>query len=267
MRRILVLCLAAAIIGLTFCSCENTDNNRQTESGPDAVEYKINDDIFSDIGLTYSQIEAKRGKLINVYTARGGIFYEFENGYGSYPWELTALQMECDESGKIIVEIAPKPKQDEKCISIDKIDFEKMFLGSTLPIAVTDFETRYNVKGTMESADGFEGWDYVYTIIYHDKKIAIYTNDKNNITSDNYMNITAKTIRLEQCFNNLELPINITDFEKQYNLKCTVQETDGYPGWKYLISVEDNNRTLSILTNNKDKIENEHYVITFKSKN
>ena len=44
----------------------------------------LNTDLLSEYKMTYAELTAKHGKLVDFSTYEGGAFYKFENGYGYY---------------------------------------------------------------------------------------------------------------------------------------------------------------------------------------
>lgn len=157
MKKVFLYIISAAMC-LLLCSCgttadtsvsENTDpdveissgdsdentESRQSESdcpdtaAPEITEdaFKINEDIISELGMTYSQLIEKYGD------PKGGIYnvYVFENGYGRYVWKSNEDRSFDD------METAGG------CNMIDGVDIEKLFSISTYPISFDELVNRY----------------------------------------------------------------------------------------------------------------------------
>ena len=138
----------------------------------------LNTDILADLGLTYSQITTKRGKLVAgsfypVYHLR----YWFENGYGFHVWELSDFSGDyfipsCAD-GYTLVERFPEPPADERCLRIGGVNVKDLFKGLTLPATVANF-----AKVLPVTYIGWNGHDdaFYITLRYEDKEIYIATN-------------------------------------------------------------------------------------------
>ena len=58
------------------------------DAGRASVDLTLNGDLFSDMGLPYSETAAKRGKVIKAPLPDGRASYSFENGYGEYLYSI-----------------------------------------------------------------------------------------------------------------------------------------------------------------------------------
>ncbi|MCL2076946.1 MAG: hypothetical protein FWH08_00885 [Oscillospiraceae bacterium] len=160
MKRVILLMLFILLL-LTMVACAKTppaiDENSNIE---------INSNLLDDLDLTYSELTEKHGELLQVGGIGAGFWYAFENGYGHYFWsgdtgagsqiEWNGHQVLMDENGDIILESAPKPKQGEICLFIDKIPIDKMFIGLTLPTDVSGIEEAYLIAHIGSSWNGHD---------------------------------------------------------------------------------------------------------------
>ena len=144
-------------------------------------EVKINTDLFADVGLTYSELLKKRGKLVETMGTGGGIGFRFENGYGFHTWGDDAL----DYDGV--------PLKGVKSQKIELVQVKDLFLGIAKSVTNIEIEKRYGVKFD-ETGDGHSnGFEYCHYFVYkEDIIIAIFNNRKNRIDlSDERMDVTV----------------------------------------------------------------------------
>ena len=188
----------------------------QEETTVPVSEMTLNTDMFADIGLTYSQLVDKHGKLIEVGTAKGGVWYNFENGFGQYFWswedvdwgESSPLQ---DEDGHILVESAPLPKKDIQCMEIVIVDavnslpakeenLMKVFSNLTIPETFVELEDVIkqtpgitDVKSDEELGDpyGYYTFDtYLLSGIFNNSSIQIATYKTDKFEIDSFLQIS-----------------------------------------------------------------------------
>lgn len=130
---------------------ENTTEDAQSE-------YVFNDDVFSDIGLTYDEVLNKRGPQTGSEYWRGGEGFTFQNGYGLYFFESGA----CDYI------------EDIAAANI----FEELTFGGIL--YASDIGENYPV-----SYQGIDYSDhdstYISMLTYKDYDIAINTDERGTI--------------------------------------------------------------------------------------
>ena len=174
----------------------------ETTDVPSAV-LAFNEDLLSDIGLTYSELVEKHGEKVNVTSRGGGLGYYFENGYGAYIWGFEQLDygreiesgeafpLPRDASGNIIDdENIALPKTDVECYDIISIPIENLFASATYPISLSDIQKLDGVINYQTGEDGFvTSLKYYSTFIYEGAKIFIYHNDPDTIDSDSRVDI------------------------------------------------------------------------------
>ena len=271
MRKITSIFLLLTMVFLCACTSKKDEislnKNAQQENNESIQKsLQINIDVISDTGLSYSQICAKRGKLTNAGTVGGGVFFEFENGFGRYAFPCDDyLSWKYDENGNVILSTIIPPSDDIPCLSQDRIKLEDLFPGISLPISISEIEQKYNVKCVLTEIDTL--WPYIYCMIYNNTRI--YFGTDNEGIFEKYNNLwtfkkygSLNNYYFDTVYKNVELPISVADFEKQYNIECTVKEVSGCIGWKYVILfTETDGNTISIFTNNKEYIEKNHHFI------
>lgn len=87
---------------------------RDTEFPSSSGKVSFNENLLSDIGLTYGQINAKYGKETHCDGFGGSLFYEFEYGPGSYFFkDENERTVFVDETGNFI-----SPDEDAVCFNI-----------------------------------------------------------------------------------------------------------------------------------------------------
>ena len=67
---------------------EETAPAPETDSAPDDIVPTLNRDVLDEYKMTYGELKEKHGKLVDYTSPEGGNFYIFENGYGSYGFDL-----------------------------------------------------------------------------------------------------------------------------------------------------------------------------------
>ncbi len=173
---------------------EDTTEENTTEP---TAELAFNEDLLSDIGLTYSELVEKRGEKVDaVRVSGGGIGFYFKNGYsGSYAWDIGDLDygreltredgypIPKDENGRLIAEKVQLPKQDIPCLSISWIDAKDVFCNTSFPFDITDIEKIEGVKDCIYAQEGLY-LNYCSGFSYNDFRFIIEHNDKEKIDSD-----------------------------------------------------------------------------------
>ncbi len=177
----------------------------QEETTESTASLAFNEDLLSDIGLTYPQLVEKRGerKVTELITVEGGsIGYFFENGYGAYIWGLYEIDygreleegegypIPRDENHNIIAEEVQLPKSDIACRAITKIKAKDILSNVSFPLNAADIA---GIDGVMDVRTGKDGisssYDYASEIFYNDSTkrdldIVIYHNDAGTIDAD-----------------------------------------------------------------------------------
>ena len=213
MKRFVLLLMVLAMSAGILCSCDfrkpspatSSEAGSSEESGESslpetnssgAVALQLNTDVFSDIGLTYAQIKAKRGNLIEVSGYEGGISYIFENGYGYYCWayeDLESSELPTDENGNIINDEAPLPKETVKCFFIGRVKISTLFLGGSESINVSEIGRIENINyGGVHDAAGYDGWQYTVSFSYHDITAVIYSHEEETVNLDSEVTIMVQ---------------------------------------------------------------------------
>lgn len=96
------------------------------EAEPTSEGFRINEDLISELGMTYQQLVEKNGEAKGAYNV-----YGFENGYGRYGWK--SYDGEYFEN----METAGG------CNMIDGIDMGELFFGLTYPISFDELVSKY----------------------------------------------------------------------------------------------------------------------------
>lgn len=142
----------------TDSTAETTADTTKEETDEEEKKLSLNDDVISEVGMTYTQLTEKHGNKCDSKPYGGGIGYFLEKGYGSYVWALESLDygdkadennrypIERDENSKPILDKLQDPKKDEICTTIDMIDAENIFVNAEFPIAVADLEKLEGIR-------------------------------------------------------------------------------------------------------------------------
>lgn len=209
MRKAITIILLTATLLTMLSACMNGNarkNENQTssnnnssvteskanESSTSFQNKKLNLDLISDIGLTYTQILKKRGSLVKVVRYGGGLSYSFNDGYGGYHWGYEnldygqevkpgeAFPIANDGTGSVIVEKAPLPKEHIKCFYVQTTP-KYLFLGMENSSTISEIKEVYGIKDiSTQSANGYDGWEYVSSFQYESINVVIYTHEKEN---------------------------------------------------------------------------------------
>ncbi len=107
----------------------------------------INNDIVSELGMTYGQLTEKHGSPQGSFN-----LYTFENGYGRYGWKSYdgSIFDDMDSAGG--------------CNMIDGLKPEELFLGAELPARLDEFAAQYGLEAV--SVDEEIGMDSRYWAEY-----------------------------------------------------------------------------------------------------
>ncbi len=173
----------------------------QEETTETTASLAFNEDLLSDIGLTYPQLVEKRGKKVDA-AGREGVDFYFENGYGAYSWgyedldygrELTQEEgypVPRDENYNIIAEEVQLPKSDIACRTINKIKAKDLFSNAAFPLDVSDIK---NIGGIQDCRWGNDeivtSFKYYFNFKYNNVEISIYHNDPETIKADSEVRI------------------------------------------------------------------------------
>jgi len=215
--RIFLIFLNLALILTTMTACRNTsaDKNQNRRTTTDFVtesvteesmaaetttedttkkstikhNEKLNMDLLSDLGLTYSQIEAKRGKQIKEVMHNGGYGYLFENSFGYYFFSGRGFS-EKDINGNPIPFIVDK----EKCSSIWLTNTKDLFLGLSQAIDVFKIEKTFGVNYVKTYWNELEN-SYSSVFEYVNIMISIETAKKDVIEPDSLLWLSIYEIR------------------------------------------------------------------------
>lgn len=174
---------------------QTTENVTTEETTEPAAELAFNEDLLSDIGLTYPQLVEKRGEKVDAVGGEGVDFY-FENGYGAYSWgyedldygrELTQEEgypVPRDENHNIIAEEVQLPKEDLACNYIST-KAKDLFPNATFSLKLSDIE---NIDGVQNCRRGNDeivtSFKYYFNFKYNNVEISIYHDDPETIEAD-----------------------------------------------------------------------------------
>ena len=187
----------------TARATENVTTEETTEETTEpAAELAFNSQVLSDIGLTYPEIAQKRGELIDFGMPSGGMAYEFENGFG-YIWSPDDIEWNPelkdgdpypvppkDENGNYDFSNFSLPNPQVECSAMIS-SADKLFLGLTDSLRISEVE---NINGVshIETGESGEFGNYCSVFTYEDKTIAVFTAEKEIITSNSIVTIEKK---------------------------------------------------------------------------
>ena len=219
-RRISAILACIMLVSLTACAndgpsktpdestaqtteAQTTENITTEETTEETTEsaaaLTLNEDLFSDIGLTYPQLVEKRGerKVTELIGVEGGIGYFFENGYGAYIWGFSELDygrelgeregypVPRDENHNIIAEEVQLPKSDIACRTITEIKAKDLFSNAAFPLDVSDIK---NIEGIQDCRWGKDeivtSFKYYFNFKYNNVEITVYHDDPETIETD-----------------------------------------------------------------------------------
>lgn len=187
---------------VTSITTSTVSTAAETTTTPAEEELKLNQDLISDYGLNYAEIKEKRGGLIDVFTAGGGVVYVFEDGYGDYGWSEieiadweNAYLIQSNKHEDKNLEDMPLPKPTAPCKYISDVDVEKLFVGIELPATISDIKKLSELKYSGFEIGGLSG-NYTAVFSYEDDiKIVIGTN---HVTKDKGDDIVEDDILIDK---------------------------------------------------------------------
>ena len=162
---------------------EETAPAPETDSAPDDIVPTLNRDVLDEYKMTYGELKEKHGKLVDYTSPEGGNFYIFENGYGSYGFDLPyndrSWMVTDPESGVVYMQI----DDGELCRWI-YFTPDNLFTGSFDTISIEDMSKIEGLTylGTEDNPSDFErpylsrfsydGWDSdkVNLLVFHAEK-------------------------------------------------------------------------------------------------
>ncbi len=150
----------------------------------------LNTDLLSEYKMTYAELTAKHGKLVDFYTPDGGTFYKFENGYGYYfirmlDWGSSKMITDPEGGFKYFPVTASETGEESLCRGIRGISPDKMFIGDYETLGIEEIskldglhyrktvEThRIGVGQAYSSVFTYDGWnnDNVIIFVNHENK-------------------------------------------------------------------------------------------------
>ena len=160
-----------------------TDPAPGTDPAPIAEKPTLNTDVLDEYKMTYGELKEKHGKLVDYTSPEGGNFYIFENGYGSYGFDLPyndrSWMVTDPESGVVYMQI----DDGELCRWI-YFTPDNLFTGSFETISIEDMSKIEGLTylGTEDNPSDFErpylsrfsydGWDSdkVNLLVFHAEK-------------------------------------------------------------------------------------------------
>jgi hypothetical protein len=112
----------------------------------------LNEDVLSDLGLTFAELRERRGEVVGITPDGGGYYYIFENGHGWYACSDDYIDF-LDEPWGDIVPLGfcfediqlPLPQDDAVCRNITGIPVGTMFADLALPATVADIEEQFQL--------------------------------------------------------------------------------------------------------------------------
>ena len=165
---------------------QTTENVTTEETTEPAAELAFNEDLLSDLGMTYPNIANKRGELIDFGMPSGGVAYIFENGFG-YIWGTDDIDWDPELKNG---DPYPVPPQVE-CSAIITSSADNLFLGLTDSLHISDIEEIYGISH-IETGESGEFGNFCSVFSYEDKTIAVFTTEKEWITPNAIVTIEMK---------------------------------------------------------------------------
>ncbi len=183
---------------------ENVTTEETTEETTEpAAALALNSEVLSDLGMTYPEIAEKRGELIDFGMPSGGMAYIFENGFG-YIWSPDDINWNPelkdgdpypvppkDENGNYDFSKFSLPNPQVKCYAMITSSADKLFLGLTDSLHISEFE-KINGISHIETGESGEYGNYCSVFTYQDKTIAVFTTEKEIITPNSIVTIEMK---------------------------------------------------------------------------
>ncbi len=163
----------------TQSSAGSPENPPVSKPSDPVLEFRINPDIISDLGLTYDQMVEKHGKLKS-NTYKGVLF---ENGIGHYGWKSEGKSF-CTDNDH--TDPAGLPDAGG-CNWIDGLDPEELFEGLTYPISMDIFSDKYGfVPISIGNEQGMDNcyWSSFTHPMYEGVEFIIWTVEYGIIDED-----------------------------------------------------------------------------------
>ena len=191
---------------------ESSQEELSSEASSEAVSSeeedkpRLNEDLLSDIGLTYPELVEKRGKLVEVRkVGYGEIGYFFENGYGGYVWHDLDISEEGRETMKkdntFSLDKPPMPKESTKCVAIENVKTKKLILEMKFPASIDKLEKISgvsDVSNTLLDHYKDEGtYSYYMSFKYDNFIIGWRTLEKHGISGNIYIYNNFLYIRVD----------------------------------------------------------------------
>ncbi len=184
---------------------ENVTTEETTEETTEpAAALAFNEDLLSDVGLTYPQLLEKRGQKMDVAGSGGGLKYYFENGYGGYLWGFEDLDygreleqgesypLPRDENGVIVNDdTIALPEADVQCKDIFSIKVGNLFVNAAFPLDVSNIENIDGVESFRTVEDGISSYPFTYatSFSYNERSILIFHNEIETIEADSEVEV------------------------------------------------------------------------------
>ena len=182
-----------------------TEDTTEEDSTEPTAELAFNEDLLSDIGLTYSELVEKRGEKVDANFITkidgGGLEYTFEHGQGVYAWGYDDLDYEREiEPGEAIPfsEIDTNvhlPKSEAPCRFI-LTEAKDLFVNASFPMNVSDIK---NIDGIENYRSGEDKdhisspYDYYSYFFYNGVYVNIMYNNIETIEADSDVQIHMLT--------------------------------------------------------------------------
>ena len=208
-KRILVLIslFLAIVLTLALTACQGGAGDEQGTNGPDGTgdvqteetgeteessgteTVTINTDFLNEYKMTFGELTAKHGKVVDYSILSGGDCYKFENGYGFYFFPVDYDQNKLITDPNTGVTYMPV-EDDELCRGTWYTTIEALFNGPFESISIEELSKnevltfKYTVKDGISTSKAYstkffyEGWDNekVSLDVYHDDNKVIDTS-------------------------------------------------------------------------------------------
>ena len=153
----------------------------------------LNTDLLGEYKMTYAELTAKHGKMVDFYIPDGGTCYRFENGYGYYfirmpDWVPSKMITDPEGGFKYFPVTASATGEESLCRGIRGISPDKMFIGDYETLGIEEISKLEGVhyRKTVETHRIVTPWAYASTFTYDgwnndNVKIYIYHEKKNMV--------------------------------------------------------------------------------------
>lgn len=176
------------------------ENTTEEDTTDPTAKLALNTEVFSDLGLTYSQIAEKRGNLVDFNMPSGGVAYIFENGFG-YIWSPDDIDWNPklqdgdpypippkNENGEYNFNNFSLPASQAKCHAMITSSADKLFIGLAAPLCVSEVEEAYGISH-VETGESGEYGNYCSIFTCEDKSITVFTTEKGIISPNSILMI------------------------------------------------------------------------------